>query len=449
MGACMSLEEQIEIGKATASLYPDENNDTSQNNVISALAPPKDVDDLRLISGYGNVNIFTYSELRAATKNFRPDQVLGEGGFGVVYKGVIDESVRPGSETIQVAVKELKSDGLQGDKEWLAEVNYLGQLSHPNLVKLIGYCCEGDHRLLVYEYMASGSLDKHLFRRVCLTMPWSTRMKIALGAAKGLAFLHAAERSIIYRDFKTSNILLDEDYNAKLSDFGLAKEGPTGDQTHVSTRVVGTYGYAAPEYIMTGHLTARSDVYGFGVVLLEMLLGRRAMDKSRPSRHQNLVEWARPLLINGRKLLKILDPRMEGQYSNRVATDVASLAYRCLSQNPKGRPTMNQVVESLESLQDLPENWEGILFQSSEAAVTLYEAPKEIASDHLEKNSSENGENGSNVHAKGRKKLGNGRSNSEPPLVEFSQYSPSPESERHEPSRRSIDHDRIPRPPAY
>lgn len=173
------------------------------------------------------------------------------------------------------------------------------------------------------------------------------------------------------------------------------------------------------------------------------------MDKSRPSRHQNLVEWARPLLINGRKLLKILDPRMEGQYSNRVATDVASLAYRCLSQNPKGRPTMNQVVESLESLQDLPENWEGILFQSSEAAVTLYEAPKEIASDHLEKNSSENGENGSNVHAKGRKKLGNGRSNSEPPPVEFSQYSPSPESERHEPSRRSIDHDRIPRPPAY
>ncbi|OAY78405.1 Serine/threonine-protein kinase [Ananas comosus] len=380
MGGCLSLEElqhqrrQAILGQSASSLKQAK---SGSKAVVSVLAPPKDVEDLRQTAGYGNVNIFTYSELRAATKNFRPDQILGEGGFGIVYKGVIDESVRAGFESTQVAVKMLNPDGFQGDKEWLAEVNYLGQLSHPNLVKLIGYCCEGTHRLLVYEYMACGSLEKHLFRRVCLTMPWSTRMKIALGAAKGLAYLHAAERSIIYRDFKTSNILLDADYNAKLSDFGLAKEGPMGDQTHVSTRVMGTYGYAAPEYVMTGHLTARSDVYGFGVVLLEMLIGRRAMDKSRPSREHNLVEWARPLLIHSRKLFKIIDPRMDGQYSTRVATEVANLAYRCLSQNPKGRPVMTQVVEILESLQELPESRENMLLQSFSSAVTLYEVPKE------------------------------------------------------------------------
>ncbi|MBA0844340.1 hypothetical protein Goarm_001440 [Gossypium armourianum] len=170
----------------------------------------KDVKDLRQNPGYSNVDIFSYQEMRLATKQFRPDYILGDGGFGVVYKGVIDENVRPNYKSTAVAVKELNPDGFQGDREWLAEVNYLGQLSHPNLVKLIGYCCEDEHRLLVYEYMASGSLEKHLFRRVGCSLTWSKRMKIALDAAKGLAFLHDAERPIIYRDFKTSNILLDE-----------------------------------------------------------------------------------------------------------------------------------------------------------------------------------------------------------------------------------------------
>ncbi|KAL4590111.1 hypothetical protein LXL04_003031 [Taraxacum kok-saghyz] len=335
----------------------------------------KDVKDLRQNPGYSNLDIFTYDEMRMATKLFRPDQVLGEGGFGVVYKGLIDDNVRTGYAKTQVAVKELDPEGIQGDREWLAEVNYLGQLQHPNLVKLIGYCCEEDHRLLVYEYMASGSLEKHLFRRVCATLTWSRRMKIALDAAKGLAFLHDAERPIIYRDFKTSNILLDAEFNAKLSDFGLAKDGPMGDQTHVSTRVMGTYGYAAPEYVMTGHLTARSDIYGFGVVLLEMLIGRRAMDKSRPSREHNLVEWARPLLVHNKKLVRILDPRMEGQYSSKTAIKVANLAYQCLSQNPKGRPVMSQVVETLESIQTREIGQEEALFQSGCGSVTLFEAP--------------------------------------------------------------------------
>lgn len=338
-----------------------------------SLSVPKDVTDLRRNPGYTNVDIFTYEEMTLATKHFRPDYILGEGGFGVVYKGVIDESVRPGYATTYVAIKQLNRDGLQGDREWLAEVNYLGQLSHPNLVKLIGYCCEDEHRLLVYEYMASGSLEKHLFRRVGCSLTWPKRMKIALDAAKGLAFLHGAERSIIYRDFKTSNILLDLDFGAKLSDFGLAKDGPMGDQTHVSTRVMGTYGYAAPEYVMTGHLTARSDVYGFGVVLLELLLGRKALDKSRPSREHNLVEWARPLLNHNKKVLRILDPRMDGQYSVRDATKVTNLAYQCLSQNPKGRPLMSHVVEILESVQATSED---VMLESDGKSVTLYQDPQ-------------------------------------------------------------------------
>lgn len=374
MGLCFSSEQHHQPlkNKPVDSPTKADNLETNFSKSANSIpVTPKNVKDLRQNPGYSNVDIFTYEEMRLATKHFRPDLILGEGGFGIVYKGVLDENVRPGYKTTLVAIKELNPEGFQGDREWLAEVNYLGQLSHPNLVKLIGFCCEDEHRLLVYEYMACGSLEKHIFRRVCATMTWSTRMKIAFGAAKGLAFLHSAERSIIYRDFKTSNILLDADYNAKLSDFGLAKDGPMGDQTHVSTRVMGTYGYAAPEYVMTGHLTARSDVYGFGVVLLEMLIGRRAMDKSRPSREHNLVEWARPLLNHQKKLLRILDPRMEGQYSNRTAEKVANLAYQCLSQNPKGRPTMDQVVEILQTFQTREE--ESILQNGSGGSITLYQ----------------------------------------------------------------------------
>ncbi|KAK4257421.1 hypothetical protein QN277_007014 [Acacia crassicarpa] len=298
---------------------------------------------------------FSFQELKAATGNFRPDSILGEGGFGFVFKGWIEENgtapAKPGSG-VTVAVKSLKPDGLQGHREWVAEVDFLGQLHHPNLVKLIGYCSEDDQRLLVYEFMTRGSLENHLFRRT-VPLPWSNRVKIALGAAKGLAFLHSGPEPVIYRDFKTSNILLDSEYNAKLSDFGLAKAGPQGDKTHVSTRVVGTYGYAAPEYVMTGHLTAKSDVYSFGVVLLEILTGRRSMDKKRPSGEQNLVSWARPYLADKRKLYQLVDPRLELNYSLKGVQKISQLAHSCLSRDPKGRPNMDEVVKALTPLQDL------------------------------------------------------------------------------------------------
>ncbi|KAK4833888.1 hypothetical protein QYF36_012903 [Acer negundo] len=260
--------------------------------------------------------------------------------------------VKPGTG-LTVAVKTLNHDGLQGHREWLAEVNFLGNLIHFNLVKLIGYCIEDDQRLLAYEFMPRGSLENHLFRR-SLPLPWSIRMKIALGAAKGLTFLHEeAEKPVIYRDFKTSNILLDADYNAKLSDFGLAKDAPEGDKTHVSTRVMGTYGYAAPEYVMTGHLTSKSDVYSFGVVLLEMLTGRRSMDKNRPNGEHNLVEWARPHLTDKRRFYRLLDPRLEGHFSIKGSQKAAQLAAQCLSRDPKARPRMSEVVEILKPLPNL------------------------------------------------------------------------------------------------
>ncbi|KDP44953.1 hypothetical protein JCGZ_01453 [Jatropha curcas] len=302
-----------------------------------------------------NLKSFTFSELRAATRNFRPDSMLGEGGFGSVFKGWIDEqtltAAKPGMGTV-IAVKRLNQDGFQGHQEWLTEINYLGQLYHPNLVKLIGFCLEDDHRLLVYEFMPKGSLENHLFRRASYVQPlsWNLRMKIALDAAKGLAFLHSDKAKVIYRDFKASNILLDSNYSAKLSDFGLAKDGPTGSKSHVSTRVMGTYGYAAPEYMATGHLTKKSDIYSFGVVLLEMLSGRRAIDKNKPSREQNLVEWARPYLGSKRKIFQVMDARIEGQYSLKDALKAATLAVQCLSTEPRYRPNMEEVVKALEQL---------------------------------------------------------------------------------------------------
>ncbi|KAH9784905.1 putative serine/threonine-protein kinase PBL26 [Citrus sinensis] len=240
----------------------------------------------------GNNNIaaqtFTFRELATATKNFRQECLIGEGGFGRVYKGKLEKTAQV------VAVKQLDRNGLQGNKEFIVEVLMLSLLHHDNLVNLIGYCADGEQRLLVYEYMPLRSLEDHLLDIGPEQKPidWFTRMKIALGAAKGLEYLHdKANPPVIYRDLKSSNILLDCEFNAKLSDFGLAKLGPIGDKTHVSSRVMGTYGYCAPEYQRTGQLTVKSDVYTFGVVLLELITGRRAIDTTRPTYEQNLVTW--------------------------------------------------------------------------------------------------------------------------------------------------------------
>ncbi|KAI0519918.1 hypothetical protein KFK09_007379 [Dendrobium nobile] len=286
----------------------------------------------------------SFRELATATQNFRADCLLGEGGFGRVYKGSL-ESINQ-----TVAIKQLDHDGLQGNREFLVEVLMLSLLHHPNLVKLLGYCADGDQRLLVYEYMPLGSLEDHIHDPTADMKPldWNTRMKIAAGAAKGLEYLHdKASPPVIYRDLKCSNILLGEGYHPKLSDFGLAKLGPVGDNTHVSTRIMGTYGYCAPEYAMTGQLTLKSDVYSFGVVLLEIITGRRAIDTSRTTREQTLVSWARPLFKDRRKFSEMADPTLQGQYPMRGLYQALAVAAMCVQEQPTLRPAIADVVTAL------------------------------------------------------------------------------------------------------
>ncbi|KAL6572231.1 putative serine/threonine-protein kinase pbl21 [Orobanche minor] len=287
---------------------------------------------------------FTFKELAMATQNFRDTNLIGEGGFGGVYKGRLESG-------LVVAVKQLNLEGHQGNQEFIVEVLMLSLLHHPNLVNLIGYCTDGDQRLLVYEFMSMGSLENHLFDVDPGKKPlsWSTRLKIAVGAARGLEYLHCkANPPVIYRDLKSSNILLDDDFNVKLSDFGLAKLGPVGDNTHVSTRVMGTYGYCAPEYAMSGKLTLKSDIYSFGVVLLELITGRKAIDLTRVPREQNLVVWSRPFLKDRRKFVQMVDPLLEGRFSVRSLHHVVAITSMCLQEQASFRPLISDIILALE-----------------------------------------------------------------------------------------------------
>ncbi|KAI9156498.1 hypothetical protein LWI28_007638 [Acer negundo] len=268
-----------------------------------------------------NLRVFTFSELKTATKNFSRSLMIGEGGFGGVFRGVI-RSTEDSHKKIDIAVKQLSRRGLQGHKEWVTEVNVLGVVEHPNLVKLT-------------------------------TLPWATRMKIAQDAARGLAYLHEGmEFQIIFRDFKSSNILLDDQWNAKLSDFGLARLGPSEGLSHVSTAVVGTIGYAAPEYIQTGRLTYKSDVWSYGIFLYELITGRRPVDQNRPKNEQKLLDWVRAHLTDVKKFMLIIDPKLEGKYSLKSAQKLAAIANKCLSRQAKTRPKMSEVLEMLDKIME-------------------------------------------------------------------------------------------------
>ncbi|KAL2551216.1 putative serine/threonine-protein kinase Cx32 [Forsythia ovata] len=204
-----------------------------------------------------NLKNYTFADLKKATKNFKSDMVLGEGAFGTVFKGLVDSKTLSPSKVrtgMLVAIKKLNRESFQGYQEWQAEVNFLGRLSDPNLIKLLGYCCKDKELLLVYEFMQRGSLGNHLFRRSFANeaLSWNMRLKIAIGAARGLAFLNTLDKPVIHRNINSSDILLDKNYNAKISDFGLAKLGPLEENSHVTTRVMGKYVYAAPEYVATG-----------------------------------------------------------------------------------------------------------------------------------------------------------------------------------------------------
>ncbi|KAJ4778812.1 Protein kinase superfamily protein [Rhynchospora pubera] len=304
---------------------------------------------LKIGDGKCNAKVFTFAEVAKATNGFNSESLVGEGGFGRVYKGYMELEGK--SQT--VAVKQLDKSGMQGNREFLVEVLMLSLLHHSNLVNLIGYCADNDQRMLVYEYMACGSLEDHLLDLPPEKTPldWNTRMKIALGAAKGLEYLHeTANPPVIYRDFKASNILLDEDFNPKLSDFGLAKVGPVGDKSHVSTRVMGTYGYCAPEYALTGKLTTMSDVYSYGVVFLEIITGRRAIDMTRPESEQNLIQWAEPRFRDKKRFVEMADPSLDGEYPTKGLYQALAIAAMCLQEEAITRPVISDVVTALEYL---------------------------------------------------------------------------------------------------
>nr|XP_043633572.1 serine/threonine-protein kinase PBS1 [Erigeron canadensis] len=226
----------------------------------------------------------------------------------------------------------------------------LSLVCHPNIVTLIGYCSESDKQLIVYEFMPLGSLEQHLHdpKPHMKPLDWNTRMKIAVGTARGLDYLHNhCEPSIIYRDMKSANILLGEGYHPKISDLGLAKFGPLGDKLYVSTRVMGTVGYCAPEYGFTGHLTIKSDTYSFGVVLLELVTGRQAVDKTKEG-GQYLIEWAQPMLIDKKGYVKLADPKMNGEFMQRSVRKAVEVALMCMNDDVENRPDMSEVVNALD-----------------------------------------------------------------------------------------------------
>ncbi|KAL3826103.1 hypothetical protein ACJIZ3_022132 [Penstemon smallii] len=287
-----------------------------------------------------NVRMFSYNSLRSATQLFHPSNRIGRGGFGVVYKGVLRDGT-------QVAIKSLSTESKQGTKEFLTELNMISNIHHPNLVQLIGCCIEDNNRILVYEYLENNSLASALLgsKGKRDELDWSKRAAICLGTASGLAFLHEdVEPSIVHRDIKASNVLLDENLLPKIGDFGLAKLFPD-NVTHVSTRVAGTIGYLAPEYALLGQLTKKADVYSFGVLLLEIISGNSSSKAAFGEEFLVLLEWTWKLFTEGR-LLEIVDQDLV-DYPRDEITRFIKVALFCTQAASQQRPDMKQVVKML------------------------------------------------------------------------------------------------------
>ncbi|KAK9054838.1 hypothetical protein SSX86_025917 [Deinandra increscens subsp. villosa] len=313
---------------------------SSSSHPISAPSPLVGLPEFSHL-GWGHW--FTLRDLELATNRFSKDNVIGEGGYGVVYRGTL-------VNRNPVAVKKLLNNLGQAEKEFRVEVEAIGHVRHKNLVRLLGYCIEGTHRMLVYEYVNNGNLEQwlHGAMRQHGYLTWEARTKVLLGTAKALAYLHEAiEPKVVHRDIKSSNILIDDEFNAKVSDFGLAKLLGAG-KSHITTRVMGTFGYVAPEYANTGLLNEKSDVYSFGVVLLESITGRDPVDYGRPAQEVNLVDWLK-MMVGSRRSEEVVDPTIETKPSTRALKRALLTALRCVDPDSDKRPKMSHVVRMLES----------------------------------------------------------------------------------------------------
>ncbi|KAH9300994.1 hypothetical protein KI387_012577 [Taxus chinensis] len=295
------------------------------------------------VSHLGWGHWYTLRDLEIATNCFQDENVIGEGGYGIVYRGIL-----PNGNSI--AVKNLLNNKGQAEKEFRVEVEAIGRVRHKNLVRLNGYCAEGAHRMLVYEFVDNGNLEQWLHGDVGPFSPltWEIRMRIILGTAKGLAYLHEGlEPKVVHRDIKSSNILLDRQWNAKVSDFGLAKLLGS-EKSYVTTRVMGTFGYVAPEYASTGMLNERSDVYSFGVLIMEIISGRSPVDYGRPAGEVNLVEWLK-MMVGNRRSEEVVDPLLEEKPSSRALKRALLVSLRCVDPDANKRPKMGHVIHMLEA----------------------------------------------------------------------------------------------------
>ncbi|KAL5777732.1 hypothetical protein ACOSP7_010658 [Xanthoceras sorbifolium] len=335
----------IEIGKDHRISYPERvsgggsyhgSGESRSGDQAAAMIGPE-------VSHLGWGHWYTLRELEVSTNGFADENVIGEGGYGIVYRGVLVDNT-------MVAVKNLLNNRGQAEKEFKVEVEAIGRVRHKNLVRLLGYCAEGAHRMLVYEYVDNGNLEQWLHGDVgpCSPLTWEVRMNIILGTAKGLTYLHEGlEPKVVHRDIKSSNILLDKQWNPKVSDFGLAKLLGS-ERSYVTTRVMGTFGYVAPEYASTGMLNERSDVYSFGILIMEIISGRNPVDYSRPPGEVNLVEWLKTMVTN-RNAEAVLDPRLQEKPSSRALKRALLVALRCVDPNAQKRPKMGHVIHMLEA----------------------------------------------------------------------------------------------------
>nr|KYP66833.1 putative serine/threonine-protein kinase At1g01540 family [Cajanus cajan] len=335
---------QFEIGKNHRISYPERallrSSSNDEAHAQAQVQPPTVIPE---VSHLGWGHWYTLRELEDSTNGFAPDNVIGEGGYGIVYHGILNDNTH-------VAIKNLLNNRGQAEKEFKVEVEAIGRVRHKNLVRLLGYCAEGAHRMLVYEFVDNGNLEQWLHGDVgpCSPLTWEIRMNIILGTAKGLTYLHEGlEPKVVHRDIKSSNILLSKQWNAKVSDFGLAKLLGS-DNSYITTRVMGTFGYVAPEYASTGMLNERSDVYSFGILIMELITGRNPVDYSRPAEEVNLVDWLKKMVSN-RNPEGVLDPKLPEKPTSRALKRALLVALRCTDPNAQKRPKMGHVIHMLEA----------------------------------------------------------------------------------------------------